>query len=119
MGTDPIFLIWEILSEHLACRLADPIDVRVGHGRKERKRGDAAADALGVRELALAPAELAVELEQVHRGVVHADAYAVLAHPGDEARAREAIRQHDLEHVPVRLLEVRDRQLAAEAAVPE
>src|SRR5689334_5990750 len=71
-----------------------------------------------MRGLAGAPAEIAVELEKMHRRIVHADADPVPAHGGDELRARRALGQHDLEHVPVRLAEIRGRQLAAERRVP-
>src|SRR2546426_7182670 len=71
-----------------------------------------------MRELAGAPAERAVQGEQMHRRVMHADADALLAHRGDEPGTVRAPGQHDLEHVPVRVLEVLERQLALERAVP-
>src|SRR5205807_2118912 len=71
-----------------------------------------------MRELASTPAERAVQGEQVHRRVMHADADALLAHRGDEPGALCALGQHNLEHVPVRMLEVLERQLALECAVP-
>src|SRR5438309_11610515 len=71
-----------------------------------------------MRELAGAPAERAVQGEQVHRRVMHADADALLAHRRDEPGAVRAPGQHDLEHVPVRVLEILERQLALERAVP-
>src|SRR2546426_11589838 len=71
-----------------------------------------------MRELAGPPAERAVQGEQVHRRVMHADADALLAHRRDEPGAVRAPGQHDLEHVPVRVLEVLERQLALERAVP-
>src|SRR5690348_13221604 len=89
--------------DNLSRRSAHAIDVGVRHRREERQRRDGAADALGVRELARAPAELAIEREEMHRRIVHADADAVVAHAGDEARALDLARQHDLEHVPVAL----------------
>ena len=72
-----------------------------------------------MRELAFAPAKFPIEREKVHRGVVYADADARLAHRGDEPGAGKLLRQDDLKHVPVRALEILDRQLAAEGAVPE
>src|SRR5437762_6025432 len=71
-----------------------------------------------MRELAGAPAERAVQGEQVHRRVMHADADALFAHRGDEPGAVCVPWQHDLKHVPVRVLEVFERELALERAVP-
>src|SRR5882724_8072400 len=71
-----------------------------------------------MRELAGAPAERAVQREQVHRRVMHADSDALLAHRGDEPGAVCTLGQHYLEHVPVRVLEILERQLALERTVP-
>src|SRR5690242_5785078 len=120
--TTESFIYWVtvtiFLRKHFPCRFAYPIDIRIGHRREKRQGGDAAADALGVRKLAGAPAEIAVELEEMHRRIVHADADALFAHRGDEFCPGRAIGQDHLEHVPIRLFEILQRQLAAEAAVP-
>src|SRR3989442_3594123 len=71
-----------------------------------------------MRELASAPAERAVQGEQMHRRVMHADADAWLGYRGDEPGAVGGLGKHYLEHVPVRVLEILERQLALERAVP-
>src|SRR5436305_849972 len=76
-----LFLVWS--RKHFLCSVADSIHIRFVHAREKRQRSDLPADALGVRELALAPAEAPVELEEVHRRIVHAHADAVVAHAGD------------------------------------
>src|SRR5689334_18943284 len=70
-------------------------------------------------ELPLAPAQALVELEEMHRGVMYADADARFTHVAYEGRPFEVARQGDLEHVPVRVREILGRQLAADRAVPE
>jgi hypothetical protein len=97
--------------------LANPLDVLIAHGRKQRQRGDAAADVLGHGEIAGLEAHLPIQRQQMNRRVVHADADAGGVHLLDEGAALDVPGQHDLKHVPVAVGEILERQLAAERAV--
>ena len=95
---------------------ADAVDVGVGHGREQRQRHGFAADALGVREIALLEAQLAVEREQVHApGNARRCRCRARCIARDElaARSHALERQQHLEHVPVAVVEIARRQLAA------
>ena len=98
---------------------ANPGDIRVGHRREQRQGDDAPADVFGMRKIAVLPAELAVEGEQVQRRVVHADADAAFLHGRDEGAAVGASGQQRLEHVPVGIREVGRGQAEAEGWLTE
>jgi len=101
------------LCQHLAHRRAGALDIRLIHRIEHRQRDDLFADMLGDREHAFLEAPRPVQCEQVNRRVVVADADVVLFHARHELGTGDALRQHDLEQVPVGAFIIFRRQLCA------
>ena len=101
-------------------RMHDAFDLGARHGGEEREGKEVASRMLGVGKVARLPAEPAVQGEEVSGRIVHpgADARGLHRrhHVGAFARGETGRGQQDLEHMPIALREVRDRQAEAEGA---
>src|SRR5579862_7245748 len=106
----------EVMNDPSAVR-AYAIDVLVFHRWKQRQRDDTGTDVFRDRIITGLEAHLAIKCQQVNCRVVHADADACSVHRMDEFPTFHRLRQHDLEHVPVAVAEVFDRQLTSERTI--
>src|SRR5450432_55830 len=96
--------------EYRLYRSYDTFDIGVVHSGKERQCDDLSANTLCHWKHPFLEAALAVQGKQVDRCIMKAHADVQIQHTLHECGTRHAIRQDEMKHMPIALLEISDRQ---------
>src|ERR1700691_120062 len=99
--------------EYRLYRGNNSFDVGIVHGGKERQGNNLPTNALCDRKHSFPEAALAVKGKQVDRGVMKSHADFKIQHALHECRTANAIRQDEMKHMPIALIEIGNRQFCS------